>query len=303
MEDCFLSMTKRILIAGGSGLVGGYLSSYLEDRGHTVQILTRSPRKNRDVYWDPSQGELDIEAIKQTQVIIHLSGVGIVDKKWTENRKFELIASRVKPVQFLNDHLNAFEHLESIVGISGVNCYGMNDIERLYTEQDPYGQDFIDLVVKEWESAYQETAAKFINTTVYRMGVVFTPKGGALEKLVRPVRLSVGAALGNGKQNMPWIHIEDVCGAIHFAFENNVKGTFNLIAGNATNEQVTEAIAESLKKKLWLPNVPSILLKLIFGERSDLLLKGVPISNQKIKQQGYKFKFEGIQETVNDLLK
>lgn len=296
-------MTKHILIAGGSGLVGNYLTSHLESKGHKVHVLTRNPAKEGQVFWDPSKGEIDLSMIGTIQAIVHLSGAGIVDKKWSKSRKEELILSRVEPIRFLNSKLDFFPNLETVVGISGVNCYGMNAIGRPFVEEDPYGSDFIDQIVLEWEKEYQKCIEKNIRTTVYRMGVVFTPKGGALKKFAQPIKMSIGSALGTGKQNMPWIHIEDVCGAIEFAINNETKGTFNLIGGNSSNEEVTRAISRTLGKKLWFPKVPSFMIKLLFGERSDLMLKGVEISNEKLKGAGYSFRFEAIQKACDSLLK
>lgn len=298
-----LHMTKQIILAGGSGLVGTYLRSFLESKGYSVIVLSRNPQKTHEVHWNPSNGQIDLESIKGAHAIVHLSGAGIVDRKWTTDRKKELISSRVEPIRFLNAHLESFTQLNSIVGISGVNCYGFDHEDHLHVEDDPYGSDFIDKIVVEWEKAYGESANLVENTTVYRMGVVFTSNGGALEKLVKPIKMSIGSPLGTGRQNMPWIHIDDVCGAIEYAITHSCKGTYNLIGGNANNKEVTNAIAASLNKKIWLPNVPSFLLRLMFGERSDILLKGVQVSNHKLKEAGYTFRYEDIQEACNDLLK
>lgn len=296
-------MTKHVLIAGGSGLVGSHLSSFLESKGHRVNILTRHPSKKEHIFWNPSKNEIELDEIRTAQVFIHLSGAGIVDRKWTNSRKKELISSRVEPIRFLNSLLSSFPNLETIVGISGVNCYGMNEIGRPYVEEDPYGNDFIDQIVVEWEKEYEACIQNNLRTTVYRMGVVLTPQGGALEQFVKPIRMSVGSPLGNGQQNLPWIHIDDVCRAVDFAIDNNTRGTYNLIGGNSSNEEVTRAIATTMKKKLWFPNVPSFVLKLLFGERSELMLKGVQISNKKLKDAGYFFKFEDIQKACDSLLK
>ena len=281
---------KVILIAGGTGLIGESMVAHFKSKGHEVRILSRKPsQRDKHIYhWDPLEKEIDAQALEGVQVIINLVGAGIADKRWTAERKKELIDSRVIPALFLASVAEKSTTMEHYISASGINCYGYEEYDRLHQESDPYGKDFLSQVVKLWE----ESAATFENFTKVakiRIAVVLTKEGGALPKIAGPIKKYVGAPLGSGKQWMPWITLNDLIQVFDFVLEQKLEGTYNAVAENNTNKEFTQALAKTLKKPLWLPPVPSFILKLVFGEMSSVVLKGVQASNEKLKNKGFSF--------------
>lgn len=296
-----------ILITGGTGLIGKKLTTLLEAKGHQISILSRRESKKDLVYkWDISDNFIENEAILNADYIIHLAGAGIADKRWTKQRKKVLIDSRVdstnlllKKVKKLNPNLKAF------IAASGIGYYGATTSSKIYTEKDHPGNDFISKICTLWESASLQFSTINIRTVIFRTGIVFSNHGGAFPKLIRPIKLWVGAALGNGKQYMPWIHIDDLCAMYMYAIENTkVNGVYNAVSQeHTTNYKLTKDIATVLSKKIVLPSIPAFIFKLVFGEMSKILLEGSRVSSQKIKEIGFKFQYPRLKETLNKLLK
>lgn len=281
---------KIILIAGGTGLIGKQLSIYLKSKGHEVRILTRGKtNKEHALYhWNPVKEEIDKESLQDVSIIINLSGAGIADKRWTQQRKKELIDSRTVPAQFLATQAKNIKSLEHYISASGVNCYGYENNNKLYSEDDAYGDDFLSNVVQQWEKS-ADLFASFTKVTKIRISVVLLKDGGALPKIAKPVRFGFGAALGSGKQWMPWISDHDLIRLFEHVMNNSLEGTFNALAENSTNAEFTKAVAKTLKKPLFLPNVPSFLMRLVLGEMASVVLDGVQADNSKIKSVGFQF--------------
>jgi uncharacterized protein (TIGR01777 family) len=291
----------NIVIAGGSGLLGGHLFKYLSGLGHEVKVLTRSPKHKYHVFWDPSNDKIVMDQIRNTQVIVNLCGVGIGDKRWTKNRKKELLESRIAPINFLNRIKHQFDQLEHFVSISGVSCYGFDLKEDCYEESDDFGKTYIDQLVKDWESAANQFAETH-PTSILRMAVVLSEKGGAIAKMLGPIKLGFGAALGKGTQIIPWIHQNDVSRSFDHIVSNRLEGTFNIVAGNITNKDLTIKIAAQSGKRIWLPPIPSFIVRLIFGRMSELLLNGVCVSNSKLVKTGFQFEHSEVDHALSDLL-
>ena len=290
----------NIVIAGGSGVVGSHLYDHLSSAGHQIKILSRHPKNGTQVFWNPSEKKIDHAQVQDTEVIINLCGVGIGDKRWTRSRKEELESSRTEPIEFLFEIRHQFPNLKHFISSSGINCYGYTVRAECYSEDDEYGNTFVDQLVKTWE----ESAMQFSNdtrTTIMRFGVVLTERGGAIPKLMKPIKLGFGAALGSGEQIIPWIHYEDLSSFVEYSITQNIEGTFNLCAGNSSNKELTITLAKKMGKRIWLPNVPKFVVKLLFGEMSDLLLNGVCVSNKKAKDSGYTFKYSSLTEAVNQI--
>ena len=290
----------KVLISGGTGLIGTRLSEILEEKGNDVQILTRNAIRPNHVQWNPEMHELDKDKIYETEVLINLCGAGIADKKWTKRRKQELLNSRVVPILFLKEQVASMPNLRQFISISGINCYGFEQGPHPFKENDPYGTSYIDLLVKAWEAA-AESFKPQIAVVVLRAGVVLSDRGGAVEKIVRPMRSNLGAAIGSGEQNVPWIHIDDLVNLIEFSLRNKWEGVFNAFTGNSSNKELTLALAQRLGKKIRLPNVPSVIMKMLYGEMAELLLKGVTVSNQKIRDQGFQFTYPTLNRAVSAL--
>ena len=297
---------KKILISGGSGLVGKALTKKLIDKGYDVHILSRNPEVLKDVKafkWDVSKGEIDKRAFKGISAIIHLAGAGIADKRWTKKRKAILINSRVKSANLLyatakktNTSLNVF------ISASGINYYGSATTPHIYVESDPPSNSFISECCVKWEAA----ADKFSDLTrvvKLRTGVVLSKNGGALDRMAKPIKWGIGSPLGKGQQYMPYVHISDLCDMYIYALENeNVSGVYNACNGDhLTNIELTEALAYEFKKRLWAPKVPALALKLLLGEMSQIVLYGSRATSDKIKATGFEFKFQNIHQTLFDI--
>lgn len=294
-----------ILITGGTGLIGNHLCNLLLKKGHTVSILSRTLSNKTNVYqWDIEHNYIDENAIKNCEYIIHLAGAGIADKRWTSKRKKLLIDSRVSSANLLFNKVQALNpKLKGFIAASGIGFYGATTSEEIFNEKSSSGNDFLSEVCIKWEEASLKFTSLNIRTVIFRTGVVFTKKGGALEKITKPIKQGIGAALGTGTQYMPWIHINDLCNMYLKAIENTeLNGIYNAVAPeHITNTKLTQIIAIQLHKKVWLPNIPSFLLKLIFGKMAVILLEGSRVSSEKIKKTGFKFKFSNITDTLINL--
>lgn len=292
-----------ILVTGGTGFIGSALSDLLRTKGHTVLILSRTKTdKPNTFYWNLQERYIDPEAILKADYIIHLAGEGIADKRWTPQRKKDLINSRVETANILFEKVKELNpNLKGFISASGIGYYGATTSEKIYEENDASGNDFISEICKVWEKASLQFNAINIRTVILRTGVVLAKEGGALEKLSQPIKLGVGAALGSGKQFIPWIHLEDLCNMYVEAIENReFKGIYNAVAPeHVTNKSLTKMIAKNLKKPLWLPNIPAFVMKLILGKMAVIILEGSQISSEKILATGFKFKFPTLNEALD----
>lgn len=282
---------KTVVIAGGTGLIGRQMETLLTNEGFEVLILSRNPRNDNHVFWNPSEGRMDVDRLSGAEVIINLCGAGVADKSWSTARKKELIDSRVIPARFLYDKRKSFPNLKHYITASGVTCYGYENANEPYSESDELGKDFLSEVVKEWEAAASVFERDYL-TSCMRIGIVLTWEGGALPKLAKPIRMGAAAAIGSGNQWMQWIHIDDVIRAFHHVLINELSGTFNTVAGNTTNRDFTRELAKHMGRRMWLPNVPSGVMKLLLGEMSEMILKGVKVDNSRLLNTGFELKYE-----------
>ena len=294
-----------ILITGGTGLIGKHLCNVLRSKGYKILILSRNKTNNPNTYyWNISENYIDPKAIQKADYVIHLAGAGIADKRWTKKIKKELIDSRVKSANLLFSKIKTLNpNLKGFISASGIGYYGAITSEKIFKETDVSGNDFLATVCKIWEEASNQFNSLNIRTVIFRTGVVFSKKGGAFEKMSQPIKLGFGSPIGTGNQYIPWIHIDDLCNMYVEAIENNeLNGIYNAVASDyVTNEFLTKSIATILDKKAWLPNVPSFILKLIFGEMAVILLEGSRVSAEKIKSTGFKFKYPFLLEALKDL--
>ena len=298
---------ETILITGGTGLIGKHLANLLREKGYQISILTRTNSDNPNAYfWDIEHDFIESKAIKEADYIIHLAGAGIADARWTKKRKKELIDSRVDSTKLLYKNvLKLNPNLKGFIAASGIGFYGAVTSERIMTENDTTGTDFIASICKLWESETLKFNSINIRTVVLRTGIVLTTNGGALEKMIKPIKLGVGASIGTGKQYMPWIHINDLCNMYISAIENlKLNGIYNAVAPNhSTNTEFTNSIATILNKKIRLPNIPSFVLKIMFGSMATILLEGSRVSAEKIKKTGFQFQYPQIDNALKNLIK
>lgn len=300
---------KRVLITGATGLIGTELVRQCHNDGIAVNYLTTSKEKINNTenyqgfYWNPKEGEIDAKAFEGATAIINLVGASI-SERWTKDYKKVILDSRVESMDLIYETLRKTNHnIGHFISASGISVYP-NSKTKLYTEEDHEVDDtFLAEVVVAWEAA----AAKFkdlgMEVSKVRTGMVLAKESGALPKLVKPIKLGVGAPLGSGDQWQSWIHLEDIAGIYLFLLESQLEGIYNAVAPNPVqNKKMTKMIASKMENPLWMPNIPSFVLKLLLGEMSVLVLEGQLVSSQKIEQLGYQFKFYNLENALQDLL-
>jgi len=287
-----------ILLAGGTGLVGTPLAEMLALRGHHVRILTRSPKADNQFRWNPAKGYLDPAALEGVEAVINLAGAGIADKRWTPARKRELIDSRVESNQTL---LKAFSGMakkpHTFVSASAIGYYGNSGEKEMHEADRPVDQSFMVQCCEAWENSALNIAAAGVRTAILRIGVVLSPKGGALKEFIKPMRFGLGAYFGNGSAWYSWIHLEDMCRALVWAVENNqVEGVYNAVAPNPVrNRLLAQKTANIFGLTPIVVPAPEFALRLALGEMSAVVLNSNKVSAAKIKAAGFTFKFPEIE--------
>lgn len=296
-----------ILITGGTGLIGRHLSRKLMGKGYKINVLSRRGNRESEIpayYWNWEKGEIEKEALETADYIIHLAGANIGDKRWTKNRKQLIINSRARTAEFIYEKLKESNHKpKAFISASAIGYYGTSEEDKIFTENDPPGNDFLGITCSKWEKAVDRFNELGIRTVKLRAGVVFTKYGGVLARMTMPVKLGIGSALGTGKQYFSWIHIEDLCGIYIKAIEDiQMTGAYNAVAPDQkTNSEFMRFLAGVLNQPFWFPNVSSKIIRLIFGEMSVTVLNGSRISADKIIDSGYNFRFPELKDALEDL--
>lgn len=298
---------KNILITGGTGLVGSYLTEMLLAKGYAVSHLSRSMSKKgiKTFLWDVEKQEIDAKCIENCDAIIHLAGAGVADSRWTDARKKEITESRTLSskllVEVLKNHSN---QVKVFISASAIGIYGSDLSEIEVDENSTLGNDFLADVTKKWENSVQEIENLGIRLAKIRIGIVLAKNGGALPKIIMPIKFGVGAALGSGKQYMSWIHFKDLCQIFCEAIVNQAyKGAINAVAPNpVTNKEFTISVATLLKKPMFLPNIPSFILKIILGEMSTVVLDGKKVKNAKLAELIFSYTYKNLNQALDNLL-
>lgn len=300
-------MKEVVLITGAGGSVAKVLAKKLENE-YTVRFLTRTKKHENDFEWNIKNGTIDEKAFENISHVIHLAGVNISEKRWTDERKKEIISSRVDSAQLILKTLQKKNiQLKSFISASAVGIYGAITSKKIFKEEDEKGNDFLSEVVILWEKAADEFLEKGVAERVVkvRIAIVLSESEGALKKMAVPVKLGIGSPIGTGRQYIPWIHIDDLSSVFEYAVKNeNIKGAYNASAPQHTdNENLTKEIAEVLNKPLFMPNIPGFVMKLMFGELSVALLEGSRTSSEKLQNSGFQFKFPNLKNALEDLLR
>lgn len=299
---------EKVLITGGSGIVGRHLSHKLQERGYSVAILSRAKMQTAGVMvytWNLNNSEIEEKALNNVDYSIHLAGANIGEKRWTKARKQLIVDSRVKTAELIFKKVKEQNKgLKAFISASAIGYYGTITSDIIFKETDLPSDDFLGNTCKEWEDIVDRFKELKIRTVKIRTGVVLTEKKGALSKIITPVKMGIASAIGSGKQYLPWIHIDDLCEIYIKAIEDKqMNGAYNAVAPDyKTNKDFTKILASVLNKPFWFPKIPASLMKLIFGEMSVLLLKGSRVSADKILEAGYKFQFPDLKSALTNLI-
>ncbi len=301
-----INSNRNILITGASGLIGTKLIKNLLEKGHRVSVLSRQASNFRGVStynWDIDKQLIDLKAFEGVDTIIHLAGAGIADKRWTKQRKQEIVDSRIRSTQLLYHTIEAIKApIKTFISASAVGFYGDRDDEILHEESES-GTGFLADCCKQWEAAVDEGLKSGIRVVKLRIGIVLSKQGGALSELARPVSFFVGAPLGSGKQWMPWIHLTDLVSIFEKAIENSdYSGTFNACTPYpVTNYEFTKILAKKLFRPVWPVNVPEFVLKTMLGEMSTVILNSTRTSPQKLMDLGFRFRYQGLDAALSEI--
>ena len=294
----------KIVISGASGLIGTQLVAKLSQGGHEVIRLVRRSPKSGEIQWNPKSGTLDAAALEGADAVIHLSGAGIGDKRWTAGYRKEILDSRTDTTALLAKTIASLSRKPSVfLSGSAIGIYGARNDEQL-TEVSTHGTGFLAEVCEQWEAAAKPAVDAGIRTVYLRTGIVLSPKGGALKKLLPLFKLGVGGKFGNGKQWQSWISIDDEIGAIEYLLTANVSGAVNLTAPNpVTNAEFTKVLASVLKRPAIVP-VPTFAPKILLGgELADaLLFTGQRVIPAALNASGYTFKHTTLESALRSLL-
>ncbi|MFN3530354.1 MAG: TIGR01777 family oxidoreductase [Bacteroidia bacterium] len=296
----------KVLITGGSGLVGSRLTQMLQDKGYEVAHIGRTAGQQHGVQtfaWDIAESKLDPTVFEGVEHVVHLAGAGVADKAWSVSRKQEIMRSRVEGTKLLLDAMAwPAKKPRTFISASAIGYYG-DAGQTLCTEDSEMGQGFLAEVCEAWEAA-AAPAASFARLCTLRIGIVLSTEGGALPKMMMPFKFFAGGVLGSGKQMMSWIHLDDLCRMIIHLIENEqCQGTYNAVAPLPV-EQYTfmKALGRAMKRPLWMW-VPAFALRLVLGEMADTVLQSQLVSNEKIQQTGFRCEYETVYKALNNLMR
>lgn len=297
---------KKILIAGGTGFVGKQLIPFLVEKGYSIHVLTRKPSANsskniRFFQWEIERQYIDKKAFEGVEILINLTGANIGEKRWTEQRKKEIIDSRINSIDVLYQYISGNKfNINTFISSSAVGFYGAVTTDKTFVETSENGNDFLASVCQKWEDAALKFNDLGIRTIILRKGVILGKEGGMVKKLSPLAKLGINVSLGSGKQYLPWIDIRDLVRLYDFILSNTqLKGIFNAVATEQiTMSDLSKALLQAFGKKSFLPNAPAFVIRLLFGEMAVMLLDGSKVSNEKLKTTGFIFEFDTIGKSL-----
>jgi len=306
----------RVLITGGTGLIGRALSEELVKANHEIILLTRNPDPVQGLpagvkaaRWDGKTAQGWGGLADGAYAIINLAGENLAGKswfsiRWTKSRKESIILSRLNAGQAVVEAVKAARiKPQVVVQASAVGYYGRRDNQPVDEAEEP-GSDFMASLCKDWEDSTYPVEALGVRRVVIRLGVVLVKQGGALSRQMLPFKLFVGGPVGSGKQGYPWIHITDAVKAICFLIETpQAQGAFNLTAPQrVTNADFGRALGKAMRKPYYFP-VPAFALRMAFGEASTVLLDGQMPTPQRLNELGYSFEFPDVEAALGDIFR
>lgn len=312
---------QRYLITGGSGFIGSALITELLLENHNVTVLTRNEvntanhfSKIMDAKREDFQTKArvstvssldDINPDQSFDVIINLAGQGIADKRWSDEVKQQLINSRIQTTQVLHEFIsNVSVKPDVFISGSALGFYGIGQSDEAITEDSDTDNSFSSQLCQQWEAEAQVIAKMGIRTCCLRTGIVLGKGGGALTKMLPPFKMGLGGPIGDGKQWMSWVHLDDIVGMIRFAIDNeSIQGAINGTAPKPViNKIFTKTLGKALKRPAFFP-MPAFIVKLLFGEMGEeLLLAGKKVVPEKMIKAGYEFKYSSLDNALKDIV-
>ena len=296
----------KILITGSTGLIGSALVSSLSAGGHTVRRLLRTSRQpaGSDAVWEPSAGTLDPQVFEGIDAVVHLAGENIAGGRWSSRRKARIRDSRVNGTRLLSEALARLSSPPAVwICASAIGYYG-NRGDTTLNEGSPAGSGFLPDVCQEWEAATKAALQKGVRVVNLRIGVVLSPAGGALAKMLPPFKMGVGGKVGDGKQFMSWIALDDLVGTIlHVLTHERLTGPVNAVSPNpVTNLHFTRTLGRVLRRPTIFP-MPALAARMAFGEMADeLLLSSTRVQPARLTGSGFQFRYASLESALRHLL-
>jgi len=298
----------RILVTGATGLVGTQLCNHLLSIGHSLHILTtRAPwqideTKTRVFQWSPQNMQIDHRALEGVDAIINLAGAKI-NQRWTTKNKRSILNSRIQSTRLLFDAVKQSKQKPHLINASAIGIY-TSDFQRQYTEADAiFSNDFDGKVVCQWEEEAKRFEEFSCKTTILRIGLVLSNKGGAFVPLSLPTRWGLGAWFGNGQQWQSWIHIDDLVGVIDYCLQNQLEGCVNATASKPVRQRdLIQTIAKALGAPQFLPGIPKFLMSITLGEMHKLVFDSIYAKPERLLESRYSYQFPELSACVADLI-
>lgn len=298
----------RILVTGATGLIGTQLCSHLLSQGHSLHILTtRTPWQTDDVHtrvfqWSPQNMQIDHRALKGVDAIINLAGAKI-NQRWTTKNKRSILKSRIQSTRLLFDAVKQTKQKPHLINASAIGIYP-SDFQRKYTESDTsFSNDFDGEVVRQWEEETKQFEKLSCKTTILRIGLVLSSKGGAFVPLSLPTRWGLGSWFGNGQQWQSWIHIHDLVGVIDYCLQNQLEGCINATAPNPVRQRdLIQTIAKAVGAPQFLPGIPKFLMSIALGEMHKLVYDSIYVKPERLLDSRYSYQFSELSACVADLI-
>jgi uncharacterized protein (TIGR01777 family) len=305
---------ETVLITGGTGMIGKALTQALIERGFNVIILTRHLNDKQKTgndkltyaIWDVEKQTIDKNALAKADYIVHLAGANFADKRWNEKVKNEIVSSRVDSAKLIIESLKTIPNkVKTVISASGISWYGADDIKisKPFTETDLPANDFMAQTCKQWENAIEPASFLGKRLIKFRIGPVLSTDGGAFVEFRNPVKFALAGIIGNGKQILSWIHIDDLVRAILFSMETEqMEGVYNAVSPKpVSNKELILEIAKSTGKSFIPIHAPSFALKIVFGEMIGDIFKSTTVSSEKLQKAGFIFQYPELGSAILQL--
>ena len=301
---------RKILITGATGLVGQEIVKVCHENNIDIHYLStrksqlKTTSNYKGFYWNPSKGVIDINCFKGVEMIINLAGSSVT-RRWTTSYKATILNSRLEALELLYKTIKT-ERIHTVKQLVSASAIGIYPDSRTHYYEEDFkikSNSFLGEVVNQWEAMADSFRALNIRVAKIRIGLVLSNQGGALIQLVKPIKIGMGSPIGSGKQWQSWIHVNDLAKLFLWVADHNLEGVFNGVAPNAVKQkELVKAIGKTLRRPIFLPRVPSFIMRFILGEMSELILESQRVSSKKIENLGFNFKYHQLKPALQDLL-